>query len=152
MSIEGHNLGGFFPYKMDAKCRVSVPSEWRMEIGNEALRFFQSSNEGVPTLRLLTEVEFRQILQDIEDRDWTPAKRRKARGLVFERCVKASINDQGKLSVPKTLCERPGLVGGEVIYLIGRGDYIEILNEENYKKVKVSDEAFEEELDELGIF
>ncbi len=153
MSIEGHDLGGFFPHKMDAKCRVSIPSEWRSEMSNQVLRFMQSKNEGLPTLRLLTEIEFRRMLQDIEDRqDWTPAKRRKARGMVFERCVKANINDQGKLSIPKQLCERPGLEAGEVLCLVGRGDYVEILNEENYQKLKIETESFEDELDELGIF
>jgi len=153
MSIEGHDLGGFFPYKMDAKCRVSIPSEWRTEMSNQVLRFIQSKNEGFPTLRLVTELEFRRMLQEIEDQEsWTPAKRRKARGMVFERCVKANINDQGKLSIPKHLCERPGLVAGEVLSLVGRGDYIEILNEENYQKVKAVSESFEDELDELGIF
>jgi MraZ protein len=153
MSIEGHNLLGFYPYKMDVKCRVSIPSDWRLVMVGRELLFMQSTNEGIPTLRVLTELEFKKMLQEIEEqKEWPPAKRRKARGLVFERCVKASINDQGKLSIPKQLCEKPELVAGENLCLVGRGDYIEILSESNYQKLKKADESFEDELDVLGIF
>ena len=152
MSSNGHSLGGGYPYKMDAKCRVSIPADWRADIGEGLLRLMESSNEGYPTLRVLTEFEFEKILNEIDDFDWVPAKKRKARGLVFERIVKAHFNDQGKLSIPKQLCDRPGLVAGEGLYLVGRGHYIEILNEENYLKVKAASEVFEDEMSELGIF
>ena len=152
MSIKGHSLGGVFPYKMDAKCRVSIPADWRAEIGGTLLRLLESSNEEQPTLRVLTECEFEKILNDIEELDWSPNKKRKARGIVFERIVKTHLNDQGKLSIPKQFCERPGLKAGEGLYLVGRGDYIEILNAENYLKVKAASEVFEDEMSELGIF
>ena len=152
MSIESHSLVGAYPYKMDAKCRVSIPVDWRAQMGNGLLRLMVSSNENQPTLRVLTECEFKKMLDEIEDLDWTPGKKRKARGIVFARIVKTHLNEQGKLSIPKQLCERPGLVAGEGLYLVGQGDYIEILNEENYLKVNAAWESVEDEMSDLGFF
>lgn len=152
MSIGSYSLGGVYPYKMDAKCRVSIPVDWRGEIGGGLLRLLEASNEDQPIIKVLTESEFERILNDIEAREWSPAQKRKARGIVFERIVKTHLNDQGKLSIPKQFCERPGLVAGKGLYLVGRGDYIEISNEESHLKIKAASESFEEEMSELGIF
>jgi len=153
MGIKGHNLIGAFPYKMDAKCRVSIPGDWRRELDKEELFLLQSSYENVPTLRVLTETEFGNILQQIEESGMTVAKKRIARGLVFEKCVKAKLNDQGKLSVPKNICDHPGIQASNGLVLVGRGDYVEIFNEENYEKVQEAQEKFvEDEMADLGIF
>ena len=74
-------------------------------------------------------------------------------GTLFERCTKTHINEQGKLSVPKALLDHPGLKPGEGLVLCGRGGYIEILNEDNYKKLCIARQSTIEELDvDFGIF
>ena len=57
-------------------------------------------------------------------------RKRSIIGIIFERCTKAHVNEQGKLSIPKALLDHPGLEAGEGLVLVGRGDFIEILNEE----------------------
>ena len=153
MSIKSYSLTGSFPYKMDAKCRVSIPGDWRSQIGNGELQLLQSSNEKLPTLRVLTQSEFEKMQSEVEESDLTPAKKRAILGALFERCNKTYINEQGKLCVPKSLLQHPGLKAGEPLQLCGRGDYIEILNEGNYKKLRAATEATIEEIDEdFGFF
>ncbi len=154
MSTPIPNIGGFYPYKMDAKCRVSIPSDWRAEMENTLLRLLVSHNEGVPTLRVLTEFEFDKIYRDFnESEKLTPAQKRTMIGTLYERCTKTQINEQGKLSIPKSLLDHPGLKPGEGLMLCGRGSYIEILNEENYNKLDLARKKTIEELNEdFGVF
>lgn len=153
MSIKSYSLTGSFPYKMDAKCRVSIPGDWRSQIGNGELQLLQSSNEKLPTLRVLTQSEFEKMQGEVEESGLTPAKKRAILGALFERCHKTYINEQGKLSIPKALLEHPGLVAGKSLQLCGRGSYIEILNEANHKKLYAATQATIEEIDEdFGFF
>lgn len=153
MSIASYSLTGFFPYKMDAKGRVSIPADWRSQIGNSELQLLQSSNEKLPTLRVLTVCEFKKMQEEVKQSDLTPAKKRAILGALFERCHKTYINEQGKLSIPKILLDHPGLVAGETLQLCGRGDYIEILNEANHKKLRAATQPTIEEIDEqFGFF
>lgn len=153
MSIKSYSLTGSFPYKMDAKCRVSIPGDWRSQIGNGELKLLQSHNEKLPTLRVLTQSEFEKMQSEVKESDLTPAKKRFLLGALFERCHKAYINEQGKLTIPKALLDHPGLVAGETLQLCGRGDYIEILNEQNHKKLYAATQATIDELDaDFGFF
>lgn len=153
MSTKKYKLTGSFPYKMDAKCRVSIPGDWRSQIGNGELQLLQSSNEKLPTLRVLTVFEFEKMQSEVEESALTPAKKRAILGALFERCHKTFINEQGKLTIPKALLDHPGLVAGESLQLCGRGDYIEILNEENHKKLSAATQSTIDEIDEeFGFF
>lgn len=154
MSTKSYSLGGEYPYKMDAKCRVSIPSDWRAEIGNDLLRLMVSHNHKVPTLRVLSESEFEKMQEDInESENLNPAQKRLLIGTLFKKSTKTHINEQGKLSIPKVLLEHPGLTPGDSMMLCGSGGYIEILNDENYKKLEAAIMPSLEDLDaEFGFF
>ncbi|NWK56298.1 hypothetical protein HW115_11805 [Verrucomicrobiaceae bacterium N1E253] len=139
---------------MDAKCRVSIPSDWRMEIGGGVLRLLVSHNEKLPCLKVLTVAEFEKMQHDINtDEDMSAAERRLMIGMLFERCTKTQINEQGKLSIPKALLEHPEVNTGEEIALCGRGNYFEILSLENHKQLTaVSTERMAALNEKLGIF
>lgn len=154
MSTKSHSIGGNYPYKMDAKCRVSIPSDWRSEIDNGVLHLMVSSNEKFPTLRVLTEAEFEKMQQEVNDSERSPAEKRSIIGIIFERCTRTRINEQGKLSIPKALLDHPGLVPGDGLVLCGRGNFIEILNEENHQKLRAAQDAkiIGDINDEFGFF
>ena len=154
MSTQNYSLGGEYPYKMDAKCRVSIPSDWRAEIGNDLLRLMVSHNHKIPTLRVLTESEFEKMQEEIKASEkLTPAQKRFMVSTMFKKCTKTHINEQGKLSIPKVLLEHPGLTPGASMMLCGSGGYIEILNDENYKKLEAAIMPSLEDLDEdFGFF
>ena len=153
MGARNYSLGGFYPYKMDAKCRVSIPADWREDIAGGTLRLMVSHNEKLPTLKVLTESEFERMQTEVNNSDLTPAKKRIILGALFERSTKTHINEQGKLVIPKAQLEHPGLTPGETLVLCGRGDFIEILNEGNHKELCAAREATLAELDEdFGFF
>ena len=112
-----------------------------------------SHNEGLPTLKVLTEPEFERMQEEVNVSELTPAKKRIILGALFERSVKTHINDQGKLVIPKAQLDHPGIVPGQPLVLCGRGGFIEILNEENHEKLRAAREATLAELDEdFGFF
>jgi MraZ protein len=61
-----------------------------------------------------------------------------------------SINDQGKLLIPKDLCERAGLVAEADVVLVGRWDHFEIWNKESFDRAQEI-ESRELQSDDLGI-
>ena len=148
MNQSEHALQGAFEHKLDPKCRVSVPSDWRHVAGNGQLRLLQSSSYGLPTLRVLTEEEYDDMLLTVDGmEEWSPAQKKKMKGKLHSRCQKGSMSEQGKLLIPKAWCERPGIESGEAIKLVGRGTYFEILSLENYQIMKASED---EETDKLN--
>lgn len=159
MSTKSYSLGGEYSYKMDAKCRVSIPSDWRAEIGNDVLRLMVSNNHvsetlKIPTLRVLGDAEFESMQKLVHENEklTTPQKRFVISNL-FKKCTKTHINEQGKLSIPKGLLEHPGLVAGATLMLCGSGGYIEILNQDNYDKLEKAITPSLEALDvEFGFF
>lgn len=154
MSTQNYSLGGEYPYKMDAKCRVSIPSDWRAEIGNDLLRLMVSHNHKIPTLRVLTESEFEKMQIEINASEkLTPAQKRFMVSNLFKKSTKTHINEQGKLSIPKVLLDHPGLKPGASLMLCGSGGYIEILNDENYKNLEAAIMPSLEDLDaDFGFF
>ncbi len=154
MSAKSYSLGGFYPYKMDAKCRVSIPADWRKEIEGEVLRLLVSHNEKLPTLKVLTNSEFERMQEEVKGSEGlSHADKRVILGALHERSTKAHMNDQGKLVIPKAQIEHPDLKPGESLVLCGRGDFIEILSEENHQKLCAAREATLAELDkDFGFF
>ena len=129
-----HALEGVFEHKMDTKCRVSVPADWRVTAGNGYLRLLQSSSYELKVLRVLTEEEYQNMLQEVEKRDdLSFSMKKKVLGRLHSQILKTSLNPQGKLLIPKAWCEVPGLNSEEHVVLVGRGSYFEIFSPENVK-------------------
>jgi MraZ protein len=149
-----HALEGVYEHKMDAKCRVSVPAEWRIIVGNGDLRLLQSKSHGLSVLRVLTVKEYENYLQEVENQlDVSYLERKVMLGRLHSRVMKTSLNPQGKLLVPKAWCDIPGIFPDESVVMVGRGSSFEIFNPENYKEMIVREEAFTMALNEkLGFF
>lgn len=154
MTDYDHTLEGVFEHKLDPKCRVSVPSDWRVLAGSGMLRLLRSKQYEQPVLKVLTEHEFAATLEDIESREaWTPAQRKAMRGKLFSDCQKTKLNPQGKLLIPKALCSHPNLEPDGQVTLVGRGTYFEIISPANYEDMRVREEAEIAELNaEMDIF
>jgi len=149
MNQSEHALQGAFEHKLDPKCRVSVPADWRHVARDCQLRLLQSSSYGLPALRVLTEEEYDFMLVTVDAmEEWTPAQKKKMKGKLHSRCQKGSMSEQGKLLIPKAWCEGPGIEPGQPVQLVGRGTYFEILNLENYQEMKVREDAETDELNE----
>ncbi len=149
-----HALEGVYAHKMDTKCRVSVPADWRVTTGNGYLRLLQSSSYDLKVLRVLPEDEYLKMLQEVEKRDdWSFNKKQRILGRLYRQILKTTLNPQGKLLIPKAWCEIPELHTEESVMLVGRGSYFEIFNPKNYEEMLVREEAETADLDEeLGFF
>ncbi len=149
MSLFGQNYRGFSPYKMDAKYRVSVPTDWRPEPGSKLFLLFSRTHD-MPLVKVLTQEAYDQRVATVENSDLSPAKKSAKLGSLAMLCRDAGINEQGKLLVPKDLSEKAGLAADSEVMLAGRGMHFEIWNKENFERA-LEIEMNQDDEDELGI-
>jgi len=149
MAIQIQAQRGIIEHKLDAKGRVSVPVTWRPEAGVSVF-LLRASAYGQPTLRVLSEEAFSKKLQQIEDAETlTPRQRDNATGMMYANSVEASVNDQGKLLIPKAWAEERELSLPGAVTLVGRGNYFEMLSPANAETMLASEKAENEELNQM---
>lgn len=141
---------GFKPFKMDPKFRVSVPVAWRPEAGASLFLLFSKEHE-MPVVKVLSQEAYDEKVELIKGSDKTPAEKGKMLGKLAMLCREASLNEQGKLLVPKDLSEKAGIAADSDVMLAGRGIHFEIWSKANFDKV-LEIETSQEDDDELGIF
>ena len=150
--VEGisSELRSKYDHKLDAKNRIAVPSEWRCGDGG-VLLLLESSREGKPMIKALTHGKFCEYIAIIRESSYTPAQKDMLIGKLHAECVETAVNGQGKMLIPKKMCDRGGL--GSDVRLVGRGGYFEVWKPELYDEVELLEAAKLEELNiNLGIF
>ncbi len=150
MKTNDQRYMGYSAYKMDPKCRVSIPASWRPDSG-EALYLLVSKAHELPVIKVLNQEAYRLKVEQVKASDWTVAKKTAALGRLAHLCRTASVNDQGKLLVPKELSESVGISAESDVVLVGRGVNFEIYSKANHEAVLAIESVFDED-DELGIF
>lgn len=135
---------------MDPKFRVSVPTGWRPEAGGSLFLLFSKEHD-MPVVKVLSQAAFDEKVQRINASDKTPAERDKLLGKLAMLCREVTLNDQGKLLVPKDLSEKAGIQADSDVMLAGRGMHFEIWSKANFDKV-LEIETSQDEDDDLGIF
>ena len=149
MSTDFQRYKGFAPYKMDPKFRVSIPMAWRPEAGSVLFLLFSKAHE-MPIVKVLSQEAFNERVETVKNSNLTPAKKTAMLGSLAMLCREATVNDQGKLLVPKDLSEKAGIFAESEVILAGRGMHFEVWNKESF------DSALEIEMNqadeaELGI-
>lgn len=150
MTSTHQHYKGFKPFKMDPKFRVSVPVAWRPEAGASLFLLFSKEHE-MPVVKVLSQEAYDEKVELIKGSDKTPAEKGKMLGKLAMLCREASLNEQGKLLVPKDLSEKAGIAADSDVMLAGRGIHFEIWSKSNFDKV-LEIETSQEENDDLGIF
>ena len=123
---------GFRPFRLDAKRRVSIPPPWR-PVGGAALFLVSSVAHGLPMVQALGEDVWHEKVDMIKNSDATPAEKCELLGRLAARSHVASLDDQGRLQIPKNLCEPAGLAADSTVVRVGRYSYFEIWNAENFE-------------------
>ena len=136
---------------MDPKFRVSIPVEWRPEDKGGLLRLQLSKTYEMPVIKVLTEEAFAERIATIENSGLTPALKQQKLGKLHMLCKKATLNDQGKLLVPKEWSEKASLEADNEVVLAGRGKHFEIWNTVNFRRV-LEIETTTDDDDDLGVF
>jgi DNA-binding transcriptional regulator/RsmH inhibitor MraZ len=140
---------GFSPYKMDPKYRVSIPTAWRPDEG-EVLFLLASRAYSMPLIKVLSQQAFDERVEIVRNSDLSPAKKTAKLGQLAMLCRAASVNDQGKLLIPKDLSELAGFASDFDVVLAGRGQHFEVWSKINHLRVLEIEMATDEE-DDLGI-
>lgn len=134
---------------MDPKFRVSVPVEWRPASG-EVLRLLFSKTHELPVIKVLSEAAFEERERTIRESDLKPAEKSKVLGSLYMLSSEASVNDQGKLLIPKELSAKAGIAADSEVVLAGRGLHFEVWSKANHEKV-VEIEMNQADVHELGV-
>ncbi|MFT3991454.1 MAG: division/cell wall cluster transcriptional repressor MraZ [Luteolibacter sp.] len=135
---------------MDPKFRVSVPTNWR-PVPAAPLFLLFSREYDMPVVKVLSEAAYNEKVELIKASDHTPAEKNKKLGKLAMLCREVTLNDQGKLLVPKDVSEKAEISADLEVVLAGRGIHFEIWSKKNFERVLEIETAAEEE-DDLGIF
>lgn len=140
---------GFNPYKMDPKFRVSVPTAWRPAAGEVLFLLFSKAHD-MPVIKVLSEAAFRERVEIVKNSDLSPARKNAKLGSLSMLCREVSVNEQGKLLVPKDLSEKADIAADSEVILAGRGMHFEIWNKTHFDRA-LEIEMNQDDEDELGI-
>lgn len=141
---------GYTPYKMDPKYRVSIPTAWRPAPG-ESLYLMSSKTYDMPVIKVLSQKAFDHRKDIVKTSDYTQAQKTAKLGRLAMLCRVASVNDQGKLLIPKDLSEAAGIAAESEVVLAGRDLHFEVWSKANHARV-LEIEMTPDDDDDLGIF
>lgn len=142
---------GFKPFKMDPKFRVSIPTSWRPEAGASLFLLFSKEHE-MPVVKVLSQEAYNEKVELIQGSDMTPKAKNQKLGKLAMLSREATLNEQGKLLVPKDLSEKAGIEAEGEVVLAGRGIHFEIWSKTNFDTTLNIETSQDDDDDELGIF
>lgn len=153
MSIVLSQFNGFQEHKMDPKYRVAIPAHWRPEEGAQLI-LQQSKRYGIPCVRVLTLEAFADMERDIREYpNRSTGQIREALELLHASILPVTVNNQGKLLIPKEWSLRANLEAESTVTMVGRGKYFDMFNSGDYAEVLAKQTAnVNEGFGDLGIF
>ena len=139
---------GEFRHALDAKHRVTIPSRWRGQDGEE---FFAVPDPAGNFLMILPPQEFDRVKSDVEaNASIAPADRLKFIRRFYALAQLVSVDKQGRVLLPEEYCRRLAL-DGEVV-LIGSHSRMEIWNSQRWAAATAEeDEVFRRVAGEVGL-
>ncbi len=142
-------FSGKFEHKLDPKSRVSVLSDWRDRCDGK-FQLIDAQKKGYPVIKCYTQETFAEMIAYIrrksEEMQATPKDIDDYVGDIIGRSYEAEVSTQGKLLIPKVQRERLRL--SEMVVLVGRGEYFEFWNPEDYAAATAPATATRSRLDE----
>jgi MraZ protein len=150
MTPQFQDYKGSFPYKIDSKNRVNVVPSWRPPQG-AGLSLMASVSEGVNVIKVLTDEAVAYRLQKIEAHETDPKKEAQTKTRLKRLLRESSVNEQGKMLIPKDLADYAGIAPDSEVTLSAGDSHFEIWNRSSFEKV-FGVAAVPEDEDTLGIF
>ncbi len=121
---------GEFRHSLDEKNRVTIPSRWRRDQGEEFILLPQANQQ---FLLVISPEDFARMSSAVESNEGVSARDRRVFLRQLHSRAQHAISDrQGRLVLPEELCRRVGLKG-EVALVGGRGRF-EIWNLQRWKR------------------
>jgi DNA-binding transcriptional regulator/RsmH inhibitor MraZ len=134
---------------MDAKYRVSIRPDWRPPYGEKLYLLFSQTHE-MPMVKVLNQRAYAKRVETINASELSPAKKNALLGSLAMLCREATVNDQGKLHVPKDLSEKAELAADSDVMVVGRGMHFELWNKAYFERA-LEIEMAQVDQDELGV-
>jgi DNA-binding transcriptional regulator/RsmH inhibitor MraZ len=141
---------GNHAYKVDPKYRISILTSWRPEPGGN-LNLQLSSDHGLPMIKVLDEVAYSELVNRVKSSDKTQREQGETLRLLAMSVREVTLNDQGKLLIPKDLSEKAGIAPESTVILAGCGIHFEVWSKDNFDKL-MEITSTEHQADDLGIF
>lgn len=148
VGVPSQSLEGICEHKLDSKFRVSVPAPWRPASGQTVqLRLLKWKHLKVPVLRAMTQEAFEAVIQSIASNENVPLGVRNAqKQAVYSGSESVTLNDQGKLTVPKKTAKEHGLDAGGSVHLFGRGAAFDLVAPQDVEKLRAKEAQILEDL------
>lgn len=134
ISLEPTLLTGAYEHTIDAKNRMSIPSQIRRELDPErdGTRFYLVPGARPGTLSLYPEYTFRRRQQgwpspEIPHRDLLNYSQ-----TFFSMATLLDVDKQGRVLLPERPLDRVGI--GREVYITGAGDHLDLWNRSHYEK------------------
>jgi MraZ protein len=121
---------GEFRHSLDEKNRVTIPSRWRRDQGEEFILLPQANQQ---FLLVISPEDFARMSSAVETNESVSARDRRVFLRQLHSRAQHAISDrQGRLVLPEEVCRKVGLKG-EVALVGGRGRF-EIWNLQRWKR------------------
>lgn len=125
-------LCGSYSAKIDEKSRLRVPAKFRRDLPEtEDDTFFVTSDDG-QCAQIYPFPIWERIAQKLQEPPRMDPAKIKLQRLTSYYGLMTQMDPQGRILIPQKLREKAQILGDVVV--LGRGDHLEVWNEEVYKK------------------
>ena len=141
---------GSYSYKTDPKNRVNIVPSWRPPQG-AGLSLMASVSAGVNIIKVLTDEAVVYRLEVIDENVIEPKKRGELKTRLKRLLRESSVNEQGKMLIPRDLAQHAGIAPDSDVTLSAGDSHFEIWNREKFESI-FGVAAVPPEEDTLGIY
>lgn len=123
---------GQFEHTIDEKGRITIPSEYREELGSSVYltQGFDGNIQAYPSDL------FKQLLVLVKNTNFLDGNSRKLRRLLFANAKGLDFDSAGRILIPAFLRKQAGL--NDVAIIAGSGEYFELWSPEQWHEQEVT--------------
>ena len=137
---------GEYPYKVDEKGRVPLPPKFRRQMREGVIL---TKGMGEKCIAVYPVAEWKRLSDSLAAKAVTPANLRKLNRSIFGSAFDASLDGQGRITLPFSLREYAGI--GDTAIVVGANNFIELWCEGEWKSEKTSaDEQASQIIESFG--
>ena len=124
---------GEYPYKVDEKGRVPLPPKFRRQMREGVIL---TRGMGEKCIAVYPIAEWKRLSDSLAAKAVTPANLRKLNRSIFGSAFDASLDGQGRITLPFSLREYAGI--GDTVIVVGANNFIELWCEGEWQSEKTS--------------
>lgn len=133
MNDQFQQYKGTYPYKTDSKNRVNVVAAWRPQPGENLhlMASFDKKSE-LPIIKVMTDEGIACRLRTVDEHVTDPGEKAEIKSELKRNLRDASLNDQGRLLIPKDFALHAGIDPDTDVFLLAGDTHFEVWSKENY--------------------